>query len=79
MSKLGMSLLAGIAALLIATSAAHARPRVMICEGQWSDMRTIGLMIGGCDINFIPAKKLKQIKDVYQQSRECGCRLPRRS
>jgi hypothetical protein len=60
-------LLTSIAALFLATGAAHAadaRPRVMICEGQWSDMRTIGLMIGGCDVNFIPAKKLKQIKDV---------------
>jgi hypothetical protein len=45
-----MLLLTGIAALLMTTSAAHARPRVTYCSGDWMVAHIDGPIIGKCSV-----------------------------
>ena len=76
-------LLTGIAVLFLATGTAHARPREMICSGDWVDMRAIGLNIGKCDVNSVSDDDLKIIKNACaepwdptsdQESTQCQIR-----
>jgi hypothetical protein len=58
------AIIAGCAALFLATVTAHAASRTMICSGEWVDMRGSGLSIGECDINYISPKELRRIENI---------------
>jgi hypothetical protein len=48
-------------ALFLITTTAHAAEKV--CAGVLTDMRTIGVQLGDCDLNSISANDFKHVKD----------------
>jgi hypothetical protein len=55
------ALLLAATALLALSTAAHAEK---VCEGQFTDLRKIGVSIGECDLNKISEQDFKRIKSV---------------
>jgi hypothetical protein len=42
----------------------NAANREMICSGFLTDMRTIGIQLGGCDLNSLSERDFKRVTDV---------------
>jgi len=51
-------------ALLMTSGAATAKGKEKVCSGLLTDMRTIGVQLGDCDLNSLSSDDFKRVTDV---------------